>query len=86
MKELPPKGGWKLKRDSATKLIVWFRDGNIRTMYSIDWRHSYSVRDPEIGMARFMQLLGKYDTKARAARIYDIATGKLLVKLPNDSI
>ena len=36
------KKGWKLGQDSFTKMIVWFKDGNVRTMYSIDWKHKLS--------------------------------------------
>jgi hypothetical protein len=82
MKDLPPKGGWKLKRDSLTKLILWFHDGNIRTLYSLDWRHSYSARDREIGLERFQKRIELYGKNVRAARIYDATTRDLLKAYP----
>ena len=80
MKETP-KGGWKLIRDSFSKLIVWFKDGNIRTFYSIDWKHRYSKqRDRNIGMQRLHKMVTGWGNKAEGAEIYDKATGKLIAK------
>lgn len=80
MKETP-KGGWKLIRDSFSKLIVWFKDGNIRTFYSIDWKHRYSKqRDRNIGMHRLHKMVTGWGNKAEGAEIYDKATGKLIAK------
>ena len=48
-----PKEGWKLKRDSLSKLLIYFKDGNVRTLWSLDWKHKYSkFIDRNIGLAR----------------------------------
>ncbi len=80
MKEKAPKGGWKLGRDSFTKLITWFKDGNVRTWYSLDWKHKYSFRDRSIGMARHRSRLSKWGSQCGAAEIYDKATGEKIAK------
>ena len=81
MSEQVPQGGWKLGRDSFSKMICWFKDGNIRTMFSIDWRHRYSkIRDREIGLERFKKKITEYGTKANTIEIYDKATRKKIGK------
>lgn len=80
MKETP-KEGWKLKRDSFSKLLIWFKDGNRHTFYSIDWKHRYSKqRDRNIGMQRLRKLVADWASKSDGAAIYDTTTGKLIVK------
>jgi len=75
------KKGWKLGQDSATKLIVWFKDGNVRTMYSIDWKHRYSkTKDRQLGLARFRKKLKEYGPLAGTAEIYDKATGERIAQ------
>ena len=60
-----PVEGWKLKRDSFNVMVVWFVDGNKRTMYSLDWVHRYSAhRDERIGWIRFYKLKKRYGGKA----------------------
>ena len=81
MSEVLPKGGWKLQRDSLSKLIVSFYDGNKRTFYSLDWRHKYSrVRSREQGIVRLRALVKKYGRKAGIADLYDLHTGEHLFK------
>lgn len=81
MREQPQKGGWKLGRDSFSKMICWFKDGNIRTMFSIDWRHRYSkIRDSNIGLERFKKKIAEYGSKADTIEVYDKATGKKIGK------
>lgn len=81
MSEQPPKGGWKLGRDSFSKMICWFKDGNIRTMFSIDWRHRYSKRrDRLIGLERFRKKIAEYGAKANTIEIYDKASGNKIAK------
>ncbi|MEO9870392.1 MAG: hypothetical protein ABJQ69_03755 [Ekhidna sp.] len=75
-----PKGGWKLKRDSHFKMIVWFKDGNVRTMYSLDWRHKYAPLDIKVGMGRLKKLIADYGSKANTAEIYELATGARIAK------
>ena len=76
-----PKGGWKLIRDSFSKLIVWFKDGNVRTFYSIDWKHRYSKqRDQNIGLARLRKKLSEWGSKADTAEIYDKTSGSRIAK------
>lgn len=61
-----PKGGWKLGQDSFNVFVVWFQDGNVRTMYSLDWKHKFSrMRDEKIGWARYELLVTKYGANAR---------------------
>ena len=81
MEDSPPKGGWKLGRDSYSKMIVWFKDGNIRTMFSIDWRHRYSKRrDKQIGLDRYKKKIAEYGALAGTIEVYDKASGKLIHK------
>ena len=89
------KKGWKLGSDSFTKMIVWFKDGNVRTMYSIDWRHKLSrTRSRETGLERFRKKIKQYGPLAGTIEIYDKATGQRIAKfyegiekeLPNDLI
>ncbi|EDP96498.1 hypothetical protein U8527_10310 [Kordia algicida OT-1] len=73
--------GWKLKHDSETKLIVWFADGNIRTLYSIDWNYKFSkTKKREIGLARFYKKIEDYGEKAITAEIYDMSSGMRIAK------
>ncbi|WP_430409199.1 hypothetical protein [Kordia sp.] len=73
--------GWKLKEDSETKMIVWFADGNIRTMYSIDWNYKFSkTKKREIGLARFFKKVEDYGEKAATIEIYDNRTGIRIAK------
>lgn len=73
--------GWKLKRDSESKLIVWFADGNIRTMYSIDWNYKFSkMKKREIGLARLYKKVEDYGEKAVTAEIYDMSSGMRIAK------
>jgi hypothetical protein len=81
MNELVPKGGWKLGRDSYSKLVVYFKDGNVRTLWSLDWRHRYSkFRDRQTGIARLQKKIKDYGAKADVAIIYDKATGNPIAK------
>ena len=81
MTEERPKGGWKLKRDSFTKLITYFKDGNARTWYSLDWKHKFSkTRDRNMGMARHHNRLAKWGNLCGTAEIYDTTTGKKISK------
>ncbi len=78
---MTPKKGWKLGDDSSMKMIVWFKDGNVRTMYSIDWKHKFSKqKDPTLGLERFRKLVKKYGILAGTIAVYDKATGELLEK------
>ena len=69
-----PKGGWKLKLHSHHYLRVWFKDGNVRTLYSLDWRSKYSKHDPEICLARLRKKVGDYGSLANGAIIYSNST------------
>ncbi|WP_010180402.1 hypothetical protein [Aquimarina agarilytica] len=73
--------GWKLGEDSSMKMIVWFKDGNVRTMYSIDWKHKFSKqKDQQLGMQRFKKLIKKYGVLAGTIAIYDKQSGEVLAK------
>lgn len=80
MIEKAPKGGWKLKEDSFSKLAVWFQDGNKMYQYSLDWRHKYSGRDREIGIARYKKSIAKWGSRAKSIHIYDLTTDTLIGK------
>ena len=76
-----PRGGWKLGRDSFSKMICWFKDGQCRTMYSIDWRHKYSKqRDRGLGLQRFRIKVQRYGMKADTIEIYDAQSRDLIEK------
>ena len=73
--------GWKLKEDSETKMIVWFADGNIRTMYSIDWNYKFSMtKKRETGLARFYKKIEDYGEKATTVEIYEMNTRTRIAK------
>lgn len=68
---------WKLGKDSFTKCLVWFADGNSRTFYSLDWVHPYSkYRDRELGLKRLRALIAKYGNRANVAIIYHVESGE----------
>ncbi len=79
--EKAPQSGWKIGRNSFSKMICWFRDGNIRTMFSIDWKHKFSKsRDRNIGLNRFDKKIKEYGTKAQTIEVYDKESGKRIGK------
>ena len=62
---------WKLGQDSYHKLVVWFADGNVRTLYSIDWRSRFSPqRDVMLGLNRLHRRIAEWGTKALIVEIY----------------
>jgi len=76
------KRKWTLKRDSLTKLLLYFRDGNTRTFYSLDWQHSLSVgKNRELGLVRLRKLCQRYEGKIRKAIFYDNQTGEELERI-----
>ena len=76
-----PTGGWKLKRDSLSKLLVYFKDGNARTLWSLDWKNKYSrYLDRNLGLSRLRKMVKDYGVKADVAIIYDKATGQEIEK------
>lgn len=63
---------WKCGPDSFRKLIVWFVDGNIRTLYSLDWRHEFSkTRDERIGLERLYDEIAEWGSRAKVVEIYE---------------
>lgn len=71
-----PIDGWKIKRDSFAKLVVWFKDGNTRTFYSLDWKFPFSKHaDQIIGIKRLEEKLKNWDAKCGYAILYDNQTG-----------
>ncbi len=67
---------WKLGQDSYHKLVVWFADGNVRTLYSIDWRSKYSPqRDMELGLSRLRRRVSEWGAKALVVEIYENGHG-----------
>ncbi len=76
------KRKWKLKRDSLTKLLLYFSDGNVRTFYSLDWQHSLSVvKNRELGLVRLRRLYERHKSQTRKAIFYDNQTGEELEKI-----
>lgn len=70
-----PGDGWKIKRDSFYKLLVYFTDGNSRTYYSIDWIYRFSKRrDMLVGIKRFKNMIERWGKRARVVIIYDVKT------------
>ena len=76
-----PKDGWKLKRDSLTKLVIYYSDGNVRTFYSLDWKSRYSPwRSRKKGLTGLLALVGKHGPMSDAALVYDNGSGQELYK------
>ena len=72
---------WKLKADSLSKLVIYFNDGNRRTFYSRDWRHSSSPdRDSLLGLNRLITLAGRYRHSTKAAAIYNLHTNEMIAR------
>lgn len=71
---------------ALSKCIVWFKDGNIRTFYSLDQRNKEANPDQAVGIRRLEKMLfltfkGKWET----AIIYENqSTGCELIKYRND--
>ncbi|WP_459213218.1 hypothetical protein [Aquimarina rhabdastrellae] len=73
------KALWKIPNDSFSKLIVWFKDGNVRTFYSLDWKHPKAKkRSKSLGINRLKRLVSSYGKNAGVAQIYDIASNALV--------
>ena len=73
---------WKLKRDSLSKLLLYFRDGNARTFYSLDWQHSLSaVQNRELGLVRLRRLYQRHKAQVKKAIFYDNQTREELEKI-----
>lgn len=67
---------WKLGQDSYHKLVVWFADGNVRTLYSIDWRSKFSPqRDMQLGLNRLHKRITEWGSKALVVEIYENGHG-----------
>ena len=65
-----PQDGWKLKRDSHTVLVIWFKDGRSATFYSLDWKSKDSrFYDTQLGIERLRGLVIKYGNRANYALI-----------------
>lgn len=76
-----PKGGWKIKRDSLSKLVVYFKDGNARTLWSLDWKHKFSkILNQNLGLLRLRNKVSEYGARADVAIIYDKKSGNEIDK------
>lgn len=74
---------WRLGTDSATRLVVWFQDGNIRSFYSLDWRSPHSrQKNPRLGIRRLHTLALRYLPHMKCAILYDQATGAEICRYP----
>lgn len=70
---------WEVGTHSLTKCCMWYDDENIRTYFSLDWKHTLSkTRDMDLGLRRLRNLIAKHGSRARAAIIYDMADGREL--------
>ncbi|MCX6180981.1 MAG: hypothetical protein NT150_03510 [Bacteroidetes bacterium] len=75
------KKQWKLKRDSFSKLLLYFKDGNARTFYSLDWSHRYDKqRNRELGLQRLRKIIELHKSKIKVAIVYDCESGAELEK------
>lgn len=73
--------GWKLGKDSFSKAIAYFADGNKRTFYSLDWVHQFSKwRDRELGLRRLRKLILAWGSKAKVVVIYDTTSNEEIEK------
>lgn len=76
-----PNNGWKIATHSFSKMVVWFKDGNVRTFHSYDWKSKYSKdRDAHLGLQRLKNLAMKYSSYANSIEIYDRCSGKVVFK------
>jgi len=74
-----PNDGWQLGRDSQSKLVVKFTDGNLRTFYSLDWRNKrMPYSNKELGIERLEKLISKWGSKAQWAHIESTQTQTIL--------
>ena len=79
-----PQDGWQMGRDSLSKLVVKFRDGNIRTFYSLDWSNKRSQHmDYEIGLIRLEKLVAKFGNKALWGQIEQQSSGNVIKRYKN---
>jgi hypothetical protein len=78
-----PEDGWKLGRDSHSKLIVYFKDENKRTFFSIDWNWPFGERSVEIGLGRLKRMIRKFGNRSRWAGIYNTKTREMLHQYRN---
>ena len=68
-------------RDSFSKLIVWFKDKNVRTFYSLDWKHKYAPkRDRSLGLGRLRKKVSEWGTRAGVAELYDLSSGERIAR------
>ena len=75
-KNMENKKQWKLKKDSFSKLLLYFRDGNVRTFWSLDWQHRFSKdRDRRIGLQRLRKIIEQNKAQIKTAIIYDAQSG-----------
>ncbi len=84
----PPAGGYKLRRDSLSKLVVYETDqGPRRVRYSLDWRSPRNRthgRDQQLGLQRLEQLLFKEFPGFHHALIYDMETDEKILEYNHD--
>lgn len=77
---------WKIGQDSYSKCVVYFKDGNTRSFYSLDWVHQYAgTRDRALGLSRLRRLIQRYGSQAYIAMIYD-NTSQALIESYKDGI
>lgn len=73
---------FKIGKDSLSKCVIYFKDGNARTFLSRDWTHKDAKQlNENLGIRRLERMLtvtfkGTYDT----AIIYSRTTGNEIAK------
>jgi glycosyltransferase involved in cell wall biosynthesis len=79
--DLAPKGGWRMERDSLSKAMVYFLDGNQRTFYSFDWRNQFARRYKAHGLSGLhKRIVQRYTFVSQTILIVDVLTDKIIEK------
>lgn len=77
----PPVRGWKIGKDSFSKAVVYFKDDNVRTFWSIDWRSRFAPRSREQGLQGLRsRIVMRFKQYARVILIIDIASNSIIEK------
>lgn len=78
---IPPKGGWRWRRDSLSKLKVYVGPGEVAVRYSYDWRSpSSKVLDQELGAHRLEKLLFRQFVGFESAILIDLESDTIIRK------
>ncbi|MBF9239485.1 hypothetical protein I2I05_18980 [Hymenobacter sp. BT683] len=79
-----PTPGEKLKAAAHTKLLVYFKDGNARTLYGRSNASTYVPLDPrELEIKRLKKYAESVHAKINVAILYDVHTGQEVARMKN---